>query len=148
MAKGLAGEVGNLTNEEREAAQISPSFWRKAKREGTVFFTGKLPKQDVDELKKAIKFIRGKLNKKLKSKIAGFTSSRGKTLSGEHRKFLQQDLESENLDVLKEAVEEQQSSGVKIKAMSDAKRQRFLEFKARLITVDLQSCIYRSFTGH
>lgn len=75
IAKGIANEVGNLTNEERKDSQITPSFFRKIKREGTKFLTGKLPKEDVDELKKVVTALRAKSMKHMKERINRVSSA-------------------------------------------------------------------------
>ena len=58
IAKGIAGEVGNLTEKERADAQVTPSFLRRVERAGAKFFTGKLPKKAVDELKRNVKVFK------------------------------------------------------------------------------------------
>lgn len=69
IAKGIAGEVGNLTNEERKAAQISPSFIRNIKRQGSKFLRGRLPEEDVKELEKIVKALRAKNRLRLKDMV-------------------------------------------------------------------------------
>ena len=76
VAKGIAGEVGNLTSEERDAAQISPSFYRKLKRGGTKFLTGRLPEEDVKELRKVTKALRVRTGSNFKDKISNFAKGR------------------------------------------------------------------------
>ena len=76
IAKGIAGEVGNLTSEERAAAQISPSFYRKLKRGGTKFLTGRLPEEDVKELRKVTKALRVRTGSNFKDKISNFAKGR------------------------------------------------------------------------
>jgi len=58
IAKGIAGEVGNLTEKERSDAQVTPSFLRRVERAGAKFFTGKLPKKDVEELKRIVAVLK------------------------------------------------------------------------------------------
>jgi hypothetical protein len=85
IAKGIAGEVGNLTNEERKAAQISPSFYRKLKRGGTKFLQGELPEEDVKELRKVTKALRVRTGSNFKDKISNFV--KGRQLYAEPKAF-------------------------------------------------------------
>ena len=85
IAKGIAGEVGNLTNEERASAQISPSFYRKIKRGGVKFLQGKLPEEDIKELRKATKALRAKTGNNFKDKISNFV--KGRQLYAEPKAF-------------------------------------------------------------
>jgi hypothetical protein len=76
IAKGIAGEVGNLTQAEREDAQISPSFYRKMVRGGTKFLMGTLPEQDTKELVKVVKILEKKRKGQMRGVIEGFSTSR------------------------------------------------------------------------
>ena len=76
IAKGIAGEVGNLTSEERASAQISPSFYRKLKRYGAKALTGRLPEEDVKELRKVTKALRARTGNNFKDKIKQFATGR------------------------------------------------------------------------
>lgn len=116
IAKGIAGEVGNLTESERNDAQISPSFYRKMMRSGTKFLMGKLPESDVTELKKVVAVLEKRRKQKLGSIIDGFTSSRYKG-DDAFRKDLRNEF----------GVEEKQGKG----RMTDAQRQRLEELRKK-----------------
>lgn len=128
IAKGIAGEVGNLTQAEREDAQISPSFYRKLKRGGTKFLTGRLPEEDVKELRKVVKIMEKKRKEKLGSVIDGFTKSRYK---GDDA--FRQDLRNEfGVEENKEQGKKTpQTSQDKFNSWDEEKRKRYLEYKAR-----------------
>jgi hypothetical protein len=97
IAKGIAKEVGNLTSEERKAAQISPSFLRNIERAGTKFLMGKLPESDVIELRKVVKAMRKSTNGRMEGIIGGFTKSRSRAFKGETRRMFEEDLRNEFL---------------------------------------------------
>lgn len=130
IAKGIAGEVGNLTQAEREDAQISPSFYRKAIRSGAKFFTGRLPEEDTKELKKVVAALRKKQNSKVGTIIDGYSKSRGKTLSNDYQKFLNQDLRNEYGVDSKEDKKEGTSSD-RLSKWDEDKKKRYMEWKAR-----------------
>jgi hypothetical protein len=96
IAKGIAGEVGNLTQAEREAAQVSPSFYRNLVRGGTKFLTGALPKEDVKELNKIVAVLRKKAKGRLGNKINAFSKSRSKSFSDRIKKDFENDLRLEH----------------------------------------------------
>lgn len=80
IAKGIAGEVGNLTESEREASQISPSLFRRMKRYASTTFKGKIPKEDIAEIKKVSGLIRNKIQGRLVGRANKFSKSRVKNL--------------------------------------------------------------------
>lgn len=95
IAKGIAGEVGNLTEAERNDAQISPSFYRKLLRSGTTFLSGRLPEEDTKELQKIVNILKKKENGRLGGMIEDFSKSRSKSLGEENANSLSQDLKTE-----------------------------------------------------
>lgn len=95
IAKGIAGEVGNLTENEREAAQVSPSFLRKIERQGTNFLMGRLPEEDVKDLNKVVKVLEERRKSQLRNIVGGFTKSRAKSFSKDIAEEFQTDLFNE-----------------------------------------------------
>ena len=92
IAKGIAGEVGNLTQAEREDAQISPSFYRKLQRGATTFLTGRIPEADKKELEKVVKLLKAKEKSRLAGQIENFSKSRSKSFSGKIKEEFKKDL--------------------------------------------------------
>lgn len=92
IAKGIAGEVGNLTEEERQAAQISPSFYRRALRYGSIEFTGEIPEEDVKELKAVAKILKARTKSSLRERATKFASSRSKNLHEAHAATFRDDI--------------------------------------------------------
>lgn len=115
IAKGIAGEVGNLTQAEREDAQISPSFYRKMVRGGTKFLMGTLPEQDTKELVKVVKILEKKRKGQMRGVIEGFSTSR------KYGDMFTKDLYNEH------GVEEKKSKS----GMTDAQRKRLEELRKK-----------------
>lgn len=92
IAKGIAGEVGNLTEEERAASQIAPSVVNKLKRYAAAEFKGEIPESDI----KLIKEVGAKLKKKVKNglrdRATKFASSRSKNLHEAHAATFRDDI--------------------------------------------------------
>ena len=122
IARGVAGEVGVLTNEDIKRANISPSFYRNLKRKGAQFLSGKLPKEDVAELKKVIKAMREAKKNKFRGKVDAFSKSRSKNFSDKIKQDFYQDLIVEH-ELEKEAPRK--------RLMNDAQRKRLQELKAK-----------------
>lgn len=78
IARGIAGEVGVLTDKDIERANISPSFIRNLKRGGARFLTGQLPEQDVQDLQKVINAIRSSKKIQLRKNVESFSKARSK----------------------------------------------------------------------
>ena len=76
IAKGIAGEVGNLNMQELRSAQVSPSFARNIKRVTTKFLTGKIPQEDKEELLKIVKFMKKKQTSNMKKLADNYVKSR------------------------------------------------------------------------
>ena len=72
IAKGIANEVGNLSETEIAKSEISQDWWSKIKRKGNVVLTGELPEGDVENLRKATTLLRKKKNERLKTKADQF----------------------------------------------------------------------------
>lgn len=115
IAKGIAGEVGNLTEAERNDAQISPSFYRKVNRLGTKFFTGRIPEEDREELQKVVEAIRAKKLSKFRSTVKGFTKSRAKSFEPDIANDFESDLINEyGLEVKKAAPKGVKKSSIRM----------------------------------
>lgn len=128
IAKGIAGEVGNLNIQELESAQISPSFIRNLKRKGAKFLTGRLPEEDVKELAKLTKAIKKNLKKRLTKEVKNFAASRTKSMSPELAKTFEADLLLEHGLTPADINEEQNKPSTKsIEQMSSEERQRRIQ---------------------
>ena len=60
IAKGIAGEVGNLNLQELKNAQVSPSALRNFKRFTTKFLTGEIPEEDKKDLMEIVRALKKK----------------------------------------------------------------------------------------
>jgi hypothetical protein len=92
IAKGIAGEVGNLTEEERQAAQIAPSLWNRIKRYAVSDFKGEIPESDVKLIKEVGAKLKGKIKTRLRNRATKFASSRSKNLHEAHAATFRDDI--------------------------------------------------------
>lgn len=92
IAKGIAGEVGNLTEDEREASQISPSLWNRIKRYSEKTFSGTIPESDVKLIKEVGAKLKGKTVSSLLDQADKFSASRVKNLHPAHQSTFRDDL--------------------------------------------------------
>jgi hypothetical protein len=92
IARGLAGEVGVLTDNDIKRANISPSFMRNIKRMGAKFLSGKLPEEDVQELQKVLKVLREKKKSRFSKIATDFANARSKQFSKDIANTFKEDL--------------------------------------------------------
>lgn len=92
IAKGIAGEVGNLTEDERQAAQISPSIYNKIKRYAAASFKGEIPESDIKLIKQVSSVLRSKTENSLREQASKFAKSRSKNLHPAHQETFQDDI--------------------------------------------------------
>jgi hypothetical protein len=92
IAKGIAGEVGNLTEEERAEAQIAPSIWNRIKRYATKAYIGEIPKEDIKLIKQVGEKLKSKVKVSLKERARKFAKSRRANLHPAHAATFEEDI--------------------------------------------------------
>lgn len=91
VARGLSREVGVLTNQDIERAQVNPDILSKIKRGYYKFFKGEITPEDAKEMLKIANAIKGKQEgrfKKIAEKEAGMRSSK---MSDEDKQRMRKD---------------------------------------------------------
>ena len=76
IAKGIAGEVGNLNMQELKSAQVSPSAMRNIKRFTTKFLTGEIPEEDKKDLMEIVEYMKTKQTGNMKKLADNYVKSR------------------------------------------------------------------------
>jgi len=92
LAKGIAGEVGNLTDAERKAAEIEPSIWNRIERYAAKTFKGEIPQDDVVLIKKTGSKLRGKIEGRLRTAADRYSKARKNQLHEAHATTFRDDL--------------------------------------------------------
>lgn len=92
IAKGIAGEVGNLNMQELKSAQVSPSAMRNIKRFTTKFLTGEIPEEDKKDLMEIVEYMKKKQTGNMKKLADNYVKSRRRYVNSEE---LREDLYSE-----------------------------------------------------
>ena len=91
VARGLSREVGVLTNQDIERAQVNPDILSKIKRGYYKFFKGEITPEDAKEMLKIANAIKDKQEgrfKKIAEKEAGMRSSK---MSDEDKQRMRKD---------------------------------------------------------
>jgi len=97
MAKGIAGEVGNLATEEREAAaQLIGYKGELSKLQEWI--TGNISNMRREEIEKLISVIEPNLKKRIKDKASKYASSASRRLKVEPEEYIQELLDDTGFD--------------------------------------------------
>ena len=124
IAKGIAGEVGVLTNEDIERAQIEPSFMNSLRRRKAKFLEGGLPPRDVVNLRRLVNALRKKKKERTGQAIYGYAKSNKKHLTKNTASTFTQDLFNDfgiDLAILEKIKEEEAKKAAKEKAKKTSK---------------------------
>lgn len=91
VAKGLAKEVGVLTNQDIERSQVNPDILSKLKRGFYTYFKGEISPDDAKEMLKIAKAINEKEQGRFKKIAEKEASFRGARFSDQDKKRLRKD---------------------------------------------------------
>ena len=131
VAKGIAGEVGNLTENERKAAGIKPSIWKKIERYGAETFYGEIPESDLKLIKGVADQLQGKIEGRLRRRAGKFADSRKGNLTEAHAKTFKEDILLSigiSSDSLAKETEAKKGSHVdRVSKMSEEELDKYLE---------------------
>ncbi len=107
ILKGIAREVGNLSQQELKGGKVDLGFAENLKSNVEEFFKQGLSEARTKELRKVLKVLRDKRKEELQKEIKGFAGSRGK-LFGKQGEAILESLSTEYKDFLPEEKSEQE----------------------------------------
>jgi hypothetical protein len=88
IARGLSGEVGVLTNQDIERAQVNPDLWSKVQRGYYTNFKGEIPPKDKQEILTIARMIREEKTNKFRDIATKQAKLDGETLNPQHQDMM------------------------------------------------------------